>query len=177
MPAAFMRSTSSRCSAIWTFMCSIVALRTRLSLRPWPSMPGTRAASLSKPSRMAWRRFCSEAMWLFFFSCSVRRGFSFDGDDIVAVLETQSGVNGICADGSASRVDENQSVRLVRVIRSYESGHSLRKLLWFLLPNFIVAEKWGTSEGALVEFITTRGRPNGPTQRTALGCVLDVSIS
>ncbi|KAG5300587.1 hypothetical protein I7I48_00341 [Histoplasma ohiense] len=58
-------------------MKSTVLRRTTPSLRPWPSSPGTSSVSLSNPSRMAARRFCSEAMWLFFFSCSVRRGFSF----------------------------------------------------------------------------------------------------
>jgi hypothetical protein len=32
---------------------------------------------------MAARRFCSEAMWLFFFSCSVRRGFSRSAELVV----------------------------------------------------------------------------------------------
>ena len=41
------------------------------SLLPCPSHPGINSVNLSNPSRIAFLRFCSLAMWLFFFSCSV----------------------------------------------------------------------------------------------------------
>lgn len=74
----FLLSCSCKC------MNSTVFFKTMLSLRPWPSRPGTSSVNRSNPSRIAARRFCSEAMWLFFFSCSVSRGLSLSAADAAA---------------------------------------------------------------------------------------------
>jgi len=49
---------SANCSLIK----STVFFNTTLSLLPWPSNPGTSSVNRSKPSRIARRRFCSEAI-------------------------------------------------------------------------------------------------------------------
>jgi hypothetical protein len=61
---------------------SIHFCRMRASLR-WHSLNvGTISTKESNPMRMFWRRFCSEAMWLAFFSASVSSscGAFFDLD-------------------------------------------------------------------------------------------------
>lgn len=55
------------------FMYATVCCNTTASLRPWPCILGTMSASLSKPARIASRRFFSDSMWFFFFCSSVRR--------------------------------------------------------------------------------------------------------
>ena len=58
-PLCSIVSISCRRTSSWSWRYCTVFWRTRPSDRPWPSMPGTRSHNRSKPSRIAWRLFCS----------------------------------------------------------------------------------------------------------------------
>lgn len=58
-PSCSILSTSCSRSRSCCRMYDTVLFSTMLSLLPCPSNPGTSSVSLSNPSRIAWRRFCS----------------------------------------------------------------------------------------------------------------------
>jgi hypothetical protein len=61
---------------------------------------------------MAARRFCSEAMWLFFFSCSVRRGFSRSAEE----------VDDCCCGGAADAFEVGVVVEALPPVGEEEEG-------------------------------------------------------